>query len=213
MLSFQKSITSEEVNKLPLQAFEGDIVLVEQDDDLNEAVQYLRKYKILGFDTETRPSFKKGKVNDVALLQLAANSKTFLFRINKIGLPEELISLLGDPEIVKVGAAIKDDIRGLQKINDFDANGFIELQDYVSKFGIESFSLKKLSAIVLDFRISKRQQVSNWEAEELSPGQLKYAATDAWVSLKIFEKLKEPANSRFIFIGLSALLQNQVIKT
>lgn len=190
MLSFQKSITSEEVNKLPLQAFEGDIVLVEQDDDLNEAVQYLRKYKILGFDTETRPSFKKGKVNDVALLQLAANSKTFLFRINKIGLPEELISLLGDPEIVKVGAAIKDDIRGLQKINDFDANGFIELQDYVSKFGIESFSLKKLSAIVLDFRISKRQQVSNWEAEELSPGQLKYAATDAWVSLKIFEKLK-----------------------
>lgn len=190
MLSFQKSITSEEVNKLPLQAFEGDIVLVEQDHDLNEAVQYLRKYKILGFDTETRPSFKKGKVNDVALLQLAANSKTFLFRINKIGLPEELISLLGDPEIVKVGAAIKDDIRGLQKINDFDANGFIELQDYVSKFGIESFSLKKLSAIVLDFRISKRQQVSNWEAEELSPGQLKYAATDAWVSLKIFEKLK-----------------------
>lgn len=190
MLTFQKSITSEEVNKLPLQAFEGDIILVEQDDDLNEAVQYLRKYRILGFDTETRPSFKKGKVNDVALLQLAANSKTFLFRINKIGLPEELISILGDPEIVKVGAAIKDDIRGLQKINDFDANGFIELQDYVSKFGIESFSLKKLSAIVLDFRISKRQQVSNWEAEELSPGQLKYAATDAWVSLKIFEKLK-----------------------
>jgi len=91
---------------------------------------------------------------------------------------------------MKVGAAIKDDIRGLQKLNDFDANGFLELQDYVSNFGIESFSLKKLSAIVLNFRISKRQQVSNWEASELSPGQLRYAATDAWVSLKIFEKLK-----------------------
>ncbi|MCY1634221.1 3'-5' exonuclease [Marinifilum sp. D737] len=190
MLPFQKSITSEEANKMPLKAFEGDIILVDEYKDLYEAVQYLKKYSILGFDTETRPSFKKGKVNDVALLQLAANSKTFLFRINKIGLPEEIIDLLNNPNIVKVGAAIKDDIRGLQKLNDFDANGFLELQDYVSNFGIESFSLKKLSAIVLNFRISKRQQVSNWEAETLSPGQLRYAATDAWVSLKIFERLK-----------------------
>ncbi|PXX99182.1 3'-5' exonuclease [Marinifilum breve] len=190
MLPFQKSITSEEANKMPLKAFEGDIILVDEYKDLYEAVQYLNNYSILGFDTETRPSFKKGKVNDVALLQLAANSKTFLFRINKIGLPEEIIELLKNPNIVKVGAAIKDDIRGLQKLNDFDANGFLELQDYVSNFGIESFSLKKLSAIVLNFRISKRQQVSNWEAETLSPGQLRYAATDAWVSLKIFEKLK-----------------------
>ncbi|MBN2596513.1 3'-5' exonuclease [Labilibaculum sp.] len=190
MLPFQKSITKEEVNELPLQGFDGEIVLVDRDMELDDAVQYLKKFPILGFDTETRPSFKKGRVNDVALLQLAANSKTFLFRINKIGLPEQLLDLLADPKIMKVGAAIKDDIRGLQKLNDFDANGFLELQEYVSKFGIESFSLKKLSAIVLNFRISKRQQVSNWEAEELSSGQLKYAATDAWVSLKIFEKLK-----------------------
>ncbi|PKQ65441.1 3'-5' exonuclease [Labilibaculum filiforme] len=190
MLPFQKSITKEEVNELPLQAFDGEIILVDQGEELQDAVQYLKKFPILGFDTETRPSFKKGRVNGVALLQLAANSKTFLFRVNKIGLPEPLVDLLTDPEIIKVGAAIKDDIRGLQKLNDFDANGFLELQEYVSKFGIESFSLKKLSAIVLNFRISKRQQVSNWEAEELSAGQLKYAATDAWVSLKIFERLK-----------------------
>lgn len=190
MLPFQKSITKEEVNELPLEGFEGEIVLVDQDEDLDEAVQYLKKFPILGFDTETKPSFKKGRVNNVALLQLAANSRTFLFRINKIGLPKQLLDLLADPNIIKVGAAIKDDIKGLQKVNDFDANGFLELQEYVSKFEIESFSLKKLSAIVLNFRISKRQQVSNWEAEELSFGQLKYAATDAWVSLKIFEKLK-----------------------
>lgn len=190
MLPFQKSITSEEANKMPLKAFEGEIILVDQYEDIDDAVKYLKEYDILGFDTETRPSFKKGKVNDVALLQLAANSKTFLFRINKIGLPSQLTELLHNPDIMKVGAAIKDDIRGLQKLTDFDANGFLELQDYVSNFGIESFSLKKLSAIVLDFRISKRQQVSNWEAAELSPGQLRYAATDAWVSLKIFEKLK-----------------------
>lgn len=190
MLPFQKSITSEEVNKMPLRAFEGEIVLIDKNDELLEAVKYLKKYTVLGFDTETRPSFKRGQINDVSLLQLAANNRTFLFRVNKIGLPQDLARLLSDPKIVKVGAAIKDDIKGLQKINDFDANGFLELQDYVSKFGIENFSLKKLSAIVLNFRISKRQQVSNWEAEELTPGQLKYAATDAWVSLKIFEKLK-----------------------
>lgn len=190
MLTFQKSITKEEVNQMPLQAFEGEIVLVDRLEDVQEAVQFLEQFPILGFDTETRPSFKKGKVNDVALLQLAADSRTFLFRINKIGLPQELITLLSNDSIVKVGAAIKDDVRGLQKLQDFDANGFLELQNYVSKFGIESFSLKKLSAIVLNFRISKRQQVSNWEAEELSTGQLRYAATDAWVSLKIFEKLK-----------------------
>ena len=190
MLTFQKSITKEEVNQMPLQAFEGEIVLVDRYEDVQEAVQFLEQFPILGFDTETRPSFKKGKVNDVALLQLAADSRTFLFRINKIGLPQELITLLSNDSIVKVGAAIKDDVRGLQKLQDFDANGFLELQNYVSKFGIESFSLKKLSAIVLNFRISKRQQVSNWEAEELSTGQLRYAATDAWVSLKIFEKLK-----------------------
>ncbi|WP_421918465.1 3'-5' exonuclease [Marinifilum sp.] len=190
MLPFQKSITVEEANKMPLKAFEGDIILVDEYENLFDAVNYLKNYPVLGFDTETRPSFRKGKINDVALLQLAANSKTFLFRINKIGLPIEIIDLLKNPNIVKVGAAIKDDIRSLQKLNDFDANGFLELQDYVSRFGIESFSLKKLSAIVLNFRISKRQQVSNWEAETLSPGQIRYAATDAWVSLKIFEKLK-----------------------
>lgn len=196
MFSFQKSITSEEVNKMPLQGFDGEIILIDHYEELYEAVQYLQKYPILGFDTETRPSFKKGKVNDVALLQLAANSKTFLFRLNKIGLPDELTQLLGNPQIIKVGAAIKDDIKGLQKLNDFDADGFLELQDYVSDFGIESFSLKKLSAIVLNFRISKRQQVSNWEAEQLSPGQLRYAATDAWVSLKIFEKLREAKRNK-----------------
>jgi ribonuclease D len=139
MLSFQKSITKEEVNEMPLQAFEGEIILVDQGEELQEAVDYLKQYPILGFDTETRPSFKKGRVNDVALLQLAANSRTFLFRINRIGLPQQLVDLLADPQIMKVGAAIKDDIRGLQKLTDFDANGFLELQEYVSKFGIESF--------------------------------------------------------------------------
>ncbi len=190
MVSFQKSITKEEVNALPLKGFEGEIVVVDNEDDLEEAVSYLKEFPVLGFDTETRPAFKKGCVNPVALLQLSSSEKSFLFRLNKTGLPLSVIALLSDPKIMKVGVAIKDDIRGLQNITDFDANSFLELQQYVLSFGIENFSLKKLAAIVLKIRISKRHQVSNWEADELSAGQLRYAATDAWVSLEIYEALK-----------------------
>lgn len=190
MISFQKSITKEEINDLPLEAFEGEIVIIDSDEGLKEAVDYLKQFPVLGFDTETKPSFTKGSVNPVALLQLSSSEKSFLFRLNRIGLPFSIIDLLSDPEIIKVGAAIKDDIRGLQDITDFDGNSFLELQQYVSSFGIENFSLKKLAAIVLRIRISKRQQVSNWEAAELSPGQLRYAATDSWVSLEIYEALK-----------------------
>ncbi|MGZ2371216.1 3'-5' exonuclease [Ancylomarina sp. YFZ004] len=191
MISFQKSITKEEINELPLEAFEGEIVIIDSNEGLEEAVDYLKQFPVLGFDTETKPSFTKGNVNPVALLQLSSFEKSFLFRLNRIGLPFPIIDLLSDPEIIKVGAAIKDDIRGLQDINDFDGNSFLELQQYVSSFGIENFSLKKLAAIVLKIRISKRQQVSNWEAVELSVGQLRYAATDAWVSLEIYNALKE----------------------
>lgn len=190
MISFQKSITKEEINELPLEAFEGEIVIIDSNEGLEEAVDYLKQFPVLGFDTETKPSFTKGNVNPVALLQLSSFEKSFLFRLNRIGLPFPIIDLLSDPEIIKVGAAIKDDIKGLQDINDFDGNSFLELQQYVSSFGIENFSLKKLAAIVLKIRISKRQQVSNWEAAELSVGQLRYAATDAWVSLEIYNALK-----------------------
>jgi ribonuclease D len=190
MIGFQKTITKEEINDLPLEAFEGEIVIIDSDEGLEEAVEYLKQFPVLGFDTETKPSFTKGNVNSVALLQLSSFERSFLFRLNRIGLPFPIIDLLSDPEIIKVGAAIKDDIKGLQDINDFDGNSFLELQQYVSSFGIENFSLKKLAAIVLKIRISKRQQVSNWEAVELSVGQLRYAATDAWVSLEIYNALK-----------------------
>ena len=188
---FQKSITKEEVNKMPLQSFNGEIVVVDTEEQILEATNYLKDQSVLGFDTETRPSFKKGRVNGVALLQLSSDTHSFLFRINKIGLPGPLVKILSDPQILKVGVAIKDDIKGLQKFHSFKSDGFLELQEYVGQLGIESYSLKKLTAIVLNFRISKRQQVSNWEASELSAGQLRYAATDAWVSLKIFERLEE----------------------
>jgi len=191
MLAIPKTITAEEINKLPLKGFEGEIITIDDARDLNEAIEYLSKQEIIGFDTETRPAFKKGTSYNVALLQLSTTDKAFLFRTNKIGLPPVICDLLNNENIIKVGAAIRDDIKGLQKINKFVDKGFVELQSYASKLGIEVLSLKKLSALVLNLRISKRQRISNWEANELSNAQQKYAATDAWVSLEIYNKLRQ----------------------
>ena len=186
---FIESITKEALADLPLHAFEGEILVVENETQLKSAVNYLKEQDIIGFDTETKPSFKRGQVHWVALLQLATNDKAFLFRINKIGLPDSLKALLTDEHIMKVGVAIRDDIKALQKINSFIPKGFIELQDEVQDYGIQDFSLKKMTGIVLGFRISKSQRLSNWEADELTEGQQIYAATDAWVSYGIFSSL------------------------
>lgn len=186
---FIESITKEALSDLPLQAFDGEIVLVDNDTEIEEAISYLKKQEVLGFDTETKPSFKRGQVNQVALLQLSTCDKSFIFRINKIGLPNDLKAILADENVTKVGVAIRDDIKTLQKINRFVPGGFVELQDEVKNYGIQDFSLKKITGIVLGFRISKSQRLSNWEAEQLTEAQLSYAATDAWVSCEIFNSL------------------------
>lgn len=188
---FKKNITKEEISTLPLRAFEGDITLIDEFSNFREVVDYLKEQPVLGFDTETRPNFRKGRSNKVALLQLSTADKAFLFRLNKIKLPEELAKILANPDIIKVGVAIRDDIRILQKLTPFTPESFIDLQDYVKKFDIESNGLKKLSAIILNFRISKRQQLSNWEDEDLTEAQIKYAATDAWVCYEVYNKLKQ----------------------
>lgn len=189
----KKSISKEELSELELGHFEGDIHIIDSPDQLPGAIDYLKKQAVLGFDTETRPSFKKGQVNKVALLQLSTLEKAYLFRINSIGLPKELVKLLSSDSVEKVGAAIRDDIKILQDINHFKPNGFIELQEFVKNFGIENFGLKKLAGLVLGFRISKSQRLSNWEADKLTPSQMRYAATDAWVSLKIYHRLLKTA--------------------
>lgn len=149
----------------------------------------LFKEKYLGFDTETKPSFRKGHKNKVSLIQFATADTAYLFRINKIGFPEDLARLFADAEIVKIGVAVRDDIRYLKTVSKFSTEGFIDLQSYVKDFGIESSGLKKLTAIVLGFRISKRQQVTDWEARELTEAQQIYAATDAWVCREIYLEL------------------------
>ena len=180
---------------MPLRWFEGEIVVIDQLWQVKSAAKFLSEFSVLGFDTETKPSFKKGNSNKVALLQLSAPNNAFLFRINKIGLPAEIKKILSCSKIVKPGVAIRDDIKGLQHMKSFNPDGFIELQNYAKEFGIKSFSLKKLSAIVLGFRISKSQQLSNWEANELSESQKIYAATDAWVALKIYESFFKSSNN------------------
>ncbi len=186
---FIESITKEALADLPLHAFDGEIVLVENETKLKIAVNYLKNQEVLGFDTETKPSFKRGQVHQVALLQLSTCDKAFIIRISKIGLPNTLKDILTDEKITKVGVAIRDDIKALQKLNRFTPGGFIELQDEVKDYGIQDFSLKKITGIVLGFRISKSQRLSNWEADQLTEAQLSYAATDAWVSCEIFNSL------------------------
>ena len=185
---FEPTISKEELYQKPLIHFDGRIHIIDNPVEAKNAIIELKKYKIIGFDTETKPSFKKGIKNKIALLQFATDNDAFLFRIFKY-FPQEIIEILESDFITKIGTAIHDDIKGLQKYKRFNPDGFVELQDFVKKFNIENNGLKKLSAIVLGSRISKGQQTSNWENQELSEAQLKYAATDAWICLEIYNKL------------------------
>lgn len=186
---YKENITVEEIAECELSWFKGEIVVVDNLKTYYEVFPKLLGSDLLGFDTETKPSFKKGSKNTVSLIQLSTSNLACLFRINKIGFPQELIKLLSDPSVIKAGVAVHDDIRFLKGVKKFSAEGFVDLQNFVRDYGIESSGLKKLSAIVLGFRISKRQQVTDWEAEQLSEAQQIYAATDAWVCYEIYKKL------------------------
>ncbi|KJF43287.1 3'-5' exonuclease [Draconibacterium sediminis] len=188
---FKEKISNEELTGLPLKRFEGQIFLVDSLQQVKYAMEELNGASIIGFDTETKPSFKKGVVNKVALLQLSTKNKAFLFRINRIGLPREIVELLANENVIKPGVAIRDDIKGLQEFVPFKPGGFVELQDEAKEMGIQNFSLKKLTAIACGFRISKGQQLTNWEASELTEAQQYYAATDAWAALEIFENFSK----------------------
>ena len=186
---FRENITQEEIAQFELNWFRGELVLVEDMETFSKTIKRLEGEKLLGFDTETKPSFKKGRKNSVSLIQLSTGKLACLFRINKIGIPPAMARILSDPGIIKAGVAVHDDIKFLRNVRKFEPAGFVDLQQYVKNFGIESSGLKKLAAIVLGIRISKRQQVTDWEAAELSEAQQVYAATDAWVCHEIYTKL------------------------
>jgi ribonuclease D len=186
---YKEIISPEELAALELSWFKGEIAVVDNMKDFYRVIPRFAGEKVLGFDTETRPNFKPGKRNKVSLLQLSSGDFACLFRINKIGIPDELVELLSEPNVIKAGVAIHDDLRFLKTLRKFNPAGFIDLQPFVKEFGIQSSGLKKLAAIILGFRISKRQQVTDWEAEQLTEAQVIYAATDAWVCHQIYVKL------------------------
>ncbi len=188
---YQETINAEELGKFEVSWFKGEIAVVEDLEAFGNFFPRLTESPVLGFDTETRPSFRKGHKNKVSLIQLATEDFACLIRINKVGMPPELVDLLANPSIIKAGVAVHDDIRFLRSVKKFNPSGFVDLQKLVKEFGIQSSGLKKLSAIILGFRISKGQQVTNWEADQLTEAQLVYAATDAWVCHQIYRKLMD----------------------
>ena len=186
---FASEISKEELHKLPLVQFKGKIHLIEHHMAAQFAVNRLMTQPALGFDTETRPSFTKRRFNHVALLQLATDTEAFLFRICKMGIPQCLLTLLADPNILKIGVALKNDMDVLKRSTKINPCGFVDLQDAVKKHQITNLGLAKLAGIVLGVRISKSQQLSNWENNMLTEAQQRYAATDAWMCYLIHEKL------------------------
>jgi ribonuclease D len=186
---YVSSISKEDLQQLPTGQFHGRIHLIENDLQIGHACNELTKAPVIGFDTETKPSFTKGLSHRVALLQLSTATDAFLFRLHRVGLPLEVIRILSNPNQKKVGVAIRDDIRALGQLHPFKPNGFVELQDYVKQYGIENSGLSKLSGIILNFRISKSQQLSNWESPVLTDAQQMYAATDAWAAFEIYKAL------------------------
>lgn len=184
-------ITKEEVNALPLGQFEGEMFLIDKVEDVEEVAEFLIQQRVIGFDTETKPAFQKGVINQVSLLQLSTSTQAFIFRLNQIGFPESIRNILEKENIVKVGAAVHDDIKGLAKLTDsFYPNSFFDLNDELKRVGFVNIGVRNLCAMVLGIRISKSEQVSNWESEKLTIKQQRYAATDAWGCLEIFKKLK-----------------------
>lgn len=186
-----RKITKEEVNQLPLIKYEGESIIIDNPEDVADAVAYLKKYKLVGFDTETKPAFKKGQFYPVALLQLATPDRVYLFRLLKTGLNNGLIELFENPNITIAGIGIRDDIKDLNKLEKFTPVNFVDLNEKAKTLNFESIGARNFAGMFFGGRISKSQQVSNWENEELTEAQVDYAATDAWICINIYEQMNQ----------------------
>ena len=193
---FCETLSLEALEQLPLAAFHGRTEVIDSLEKAEQALASLEGESVLGFDTETKPCFvsHKGKKFLPALLQLSTGDTAYLFRLLSIGLPARLAALLAREDIIKVGVAVKDDIKGLQGYRKFTPAGFVDLQQLAEDFGVKEKGLKKMTGIILGFRISKGQRLSNWENLSLTPAQQQYAATDAWVCYEIYQKLNKNEN-------------------
>ena len=187
---FQSEISKEEVAGLELIQYEGPIHVIDSLEAFEQEIDHIAQQPVLGFDTETRPAFKKGKVYPTSLIQISSLEHAWILRVSRIGYPGKLLELMSVEIPLKIGLGLKDDLRRLRADFQFEPCGFLDLQHYVQAFRIDEKGLKKISGIVLNRRISKSQQVSNWDADVLNEAQLRYAATDAWVCLMIYNSLR-----------------------
>lgn len=185
-----------QINTLPRVLFEGRIVVILSEGEARRAVDYLLRFPRVGIDTETRPSFKPGGMLPVALLQVSTPDTCFLFRLNRFGLPQSIVRLLTSTLTQKIGLSLNDDWSQLRRRADFQPANVLELQTYVKRLGIEDMSLQKLYANIFGQRISKTQQLSNWEADVLSEAQKRYAATDAWACLQLYHEINRLLTTR-----------------
>lgn len=192
---FSKKITKEQIALLPVEVFKKRIIVIQSLNEAEKAVSFLSHFQTVGFDTETRPSFKKGTTHKVALMQISVEDTCFLFRLNLIDMPDCLAGFLMNADIAKIGLSLKDDFNAMRRRTDLSPAGFFDLQNYVGKFGIEDVSLQKIYAIIFSKKISKGQRLTNWEADILSEAQKKYASLDAWACLKIYNFLQQKDNS------------------
>lgn len=188
------SISKERIAELEIERFGGEIVLVDKPEEVDAAIDYLLQHEKLGFDTETKPAFKKGQVNKVALIQLSSMDKCYLFRLNMIGYPDRLDEIICNPDIKKIGLSLRDDFAAINKRSDKKPVNFVDLQPFVDGYGIDDNSLQRIYAIIFGKKISKRQRVTNWEAKQLSEAQKNYAAIDAWACLRIYNHLVKNGN-------------------
>lgn len=191
----QRKISKAEINELPLIFWEGRIELLDTVEEMEHAVDQLSTVDLLGFDTETRPTFKKGEYYPPALIQLASKDCVYLFRISKVETLAPLRPILESKHILKTGVGIKEDVRELRAMEDFNPAGFVEVTDLTVKLGYENRGLRPLAALLMNGRISKAAQVSNWARQELDSKQIRYAATDAWISRELYLRATQEAAS------------------
>ena len=190
-MSYKARIEKAEISTMPTVAFDGRIITIDTAAAVEQAMKALSQESAVGIDTETRPSFRKGVQHDVSLIQLSTADTCFLIRLNRTGIPDSLVAFLENSSIKKIGLSLHDDNQALCKRRKFKAGGFVDLQKCVGKFGIEEMSLQKIFAIIFAQRISKSQQLTNWENDVLTDKQKLYAATDAWACLEIYNRLKQ----------------------
>lgn len=189
--TFVPHISKDLVQWMPLVRFDGEVIIVDEPSKIPDSIEYLSAQSVLGVDTETRPSFTRGVRYPTALVQVATTERCYLFRLTHIGMPKPLADIFANPNICKVGLAFKDDLNGLRRRRDFKPANCVDLQQIAPNYGIQDLGLQKMFAICFGKKISKAQQLTNWESSHLTHEQARYASTDAWATLLIYNKLTQ----------------------